>query len=82
MANRDSLPRKTFITIKTAKPAVAQQVMWISGINVKSNQKEYTRFGGYLKDCKTCPLHGQAPDPKRTTSTVLKRRVTKTTQLW
>jgi hypothetical protein len=37
----------------------AGNVMWISGINVKSNNKEYTRFGGYLKDCKTCPLQAQ-----------------------
>jgi hypothetical protein len=30
--------------------------MWCSGTNGKSNNNEYTRFGGYLKDCKTCPL--------------------------
>jgi hypothetical protein len=37
----------------------AGNLMWISGINVKSNHKEYTRFGGYLKDCKSCPLQEQ-----------------------
>jgi hypothetical protein len=37
----------------------AGNVIWISGINVKSNNKGYTRFGGYLKDCKTCPLQAQ-----------------------
>ncbi|MDP5148345.1 transposase [Shewanella sp. ULN5] len=33
--------------------------MWRSGINVKSHHQEYTRFCGYLKDCKTCPLQQQ-----------------------
>ena len=37
----------------------AGNLMWCSGINVKSNNKEYTRFGGYLKDCKSCPLQEQ-----------------------
>ena len=31
----------------------AGNLMWCSGINVKSNNKEYSRFGGYSKDCKT-----------------------------
>jgi hypothetical protein len=30
----------------------AGNLMWCSGINVKSNNKAYMRFGGYLKDCK------------------------------
>nr|WP_245008152.1 transposase [Pseudoalteromonas piscicida] len=33
--------------------------MWRSGINVKSYNQEYTRFCGYLKDCKVCPLQQQ-----------------------
>ena len=37
----------------------AGNLMWCSGTNIKSNNKEYTRFGGYLKDCKTCPLQEQ-----------------------
>ena len=37
----------------------AGNLMWCSGTNVKSNNKEYTRFAGYLKDCKSCPLQQQ-----------------------
>jgi hypothetical protein len=37
----------------------AGNLMWCSGINVKSNNKAYTRFGGYLKDCKSCLLQEQ-----------------------
>ncbi|MBE0368514.1 transposase [Pseudoalteromonas aurantia 208] len=33
--------------------------MWRSGINVKSHHQQYTRFCGYLKDCKVCPLQQQ-----------------------
>ncbi|WP_268794923.1 transposase, partial [Pseudoalteromonas porphyrae] len=33
--------------------------MWRSGVNVKSHNQEYTRFCGYLKDCKVCPLQQQ-----------------------
>ncbi|MDP5215581.1 transposase [Pseudoalteromonas tunicata] len=33
--------------------------MWRSGINVKSHNQKYTRFCGYLKDCKICPLQQQ-----------------------
>ena len=33
--------------------------LWRSGINVNSNNQQYTRFCGYLKDCKTCPLQQQ-----------------------
>ena len=33
--------------------------MWRSGINVKSYHQEYTRFCGYLKDCRACPLQQQ-----------------------
>ena len=33
--------------------------MWRSGINVNSNNQKYTRFCGYLKDCKACPLQQQ-----------------------
>ena len=33
--------------------------MWRSGINVNSNNQHYTRFCGYLKDCKVCPLQQQ-----------------------
>jgi hypothetical protein len=33
--------------------------MWRSGINVKSHNQQYTRFCGYLKDCKSCPLQQQ-----------------------
>ncbi|AXT32819.1 transposase [Pseudoalteromonas tunicata] len=33
--------------------------MWRSGINVNSHHQQYTRFCGYLKDCKICPLQQQ-----------------------
>ncbi|MGV2871505.1 transposase, partial [Colwellia sp. E150_009] len=33
--------------------------MWRSGINVNSFNQQYTRFCGYLKDCKSCPLQQQ-----------------------
>ncbi|WP_417697865.1 IS1182 family transposase [Psychromonas sp.] len=33
--------------------------MWRSGINVKSHKQQYTRFCGYLKDCKVCALQQQ-----------------------
>ncbi|WP_368506802.1 transposase [Colwellia sp. 6_MG-2023] len=33
--------------------------MWRSGINVKSHNQQYTRFCGYLKDCKSCTLQQQ-----------------------
>jgi hypothetical protein len=37
----------------------AGKEMWRSGINVKSHHQQYTRFCGYLKDCKVCPLQQQ-----------------------
>ncbi|MEL0638831.1 transposase [Marinomonas sp. TI.3.20] len=33
--------------------------MWRSGVNVNSYSQKYTRFCGYLKDCKVCPLQHQ-----------------------
>ncbi len=30
-----------------------------SGINVKSHHQKYTRFCGYLKECRICPLQAQ-----------------------
>ncbi len=33
--------------------------MWCSGDNVNSGKRIYTRFVGYLKDCKYCPLQKQ-----------------------
>lgn len=33
--------------------------MWRSGTQVKSYHHEYTRFCGYLNDCKVCPLQQQ-----------------------
>ena len=33
--------------------------MWRSGVNVNSHNQKYTRFCGYLKDCKVCPLQQQ-----------------------
>lgn len=33
--------------------------MWSGGNKIKSNGKIYTRFVGYLKDCKACPLQKQ-----------------------
>jgi hypothetical protein len=33
--------------------------MWCSGINVNNHNQQYTRFCGYLKDCKICPLQQQ-----------------------
>jgi hypothetical protein len=37
----------------------AGNVMWCSGTSLKSNNKQYTRFTGYLKDCQACPLQAQ-----------------------
>jgi len=34
-------------------------IMWRSGTNLKNNRKQCTRFTGYLKDCKVCPLQAQ-----------------------
>ena len=33
--------------------------MWRSGVNVNSHNQQYTRFCGYLRDCKVCPLQQQ-----------------------
>ena len=33
--------------------------LWRSGINVNRFNQKYTRFCGYLKDCKVCPLQQQ-----------------------
>ena len=33
--------------------------MWCGGDNVKSGERIYTRFVGYLSDCKHCPLQKQ-----------------------
>ncbi|MBU2972540.1 transposase [Pseudoalteromonas sp. C2R02] len=33
--------------------------MWCSCTNLKSDEQVYTRFAGYLKDCKVCPLQSQ-----------------------
>jgi len=35
------------------------KLLWLSSPNIKSNDKCYTRFAGYLKDCKHCPLQEQ-----------------------
>lgn len=37
----------------------AGNIMWRSGTSLKSNNKQCTRFTGYLKDCQTCPLQAQ-----------------------
>ena len=37
----------------------AGNIMWCSGNNLSSNNKQYIRFTGYLKDCQTCPLQVQ-----------------------
>jgi transposase len=37
----------------------AGNIMWCSGNNLSSNNKQYTRFTGYLKDCQACPLQVQ-----------------------
>lgn len=37
----------------------AGNIMWRSGTNLMSNKKQCTRFTGYLKDCKVCPLQAQ-----------------------
>ena len=37
----------------------AGNIMWCSGNNLSSNNKQYTRFTGYLKDCQACPLQAQ-----------------------
>jgi len=33
--------------------------MWLQGNNIVIVGKSYTRFTGYLKDCKVCPLRQQ-----------------------
>ncbi len=33
--------------------------MWCSGDKIKSGERIYTRFSGYLKNCKQCPLQKQ-----------------------
>ena len=33
--------------------------MWRSGVNVNSHNQQYTRFCGYLRDCKVCLLQQQ-----------------------
>ena len=43
----------------TACRCPAGKNMWCSGDNVKSGGRIYTRFTGYLKDCKVCPLQSQ-----------------------
>jgi hypothetical protein len=37
----------------------AGKLLWLSGSNIKANDKSYSRFTGYLKDCKHCPLQQQ-----------------------
>ena len=37
----------------------AGKILWLSCKNVESNGKHYSRFTGYLKDCKRCPLQRQ-----------------------
>ena len=37
----------------------AGKAMWLSCKNIESNSKQYARFTGYLKDCKTCALQWQ-----------------------
>ncbi|TLX45284.1 transposase [Pseudoalteromonas phenolica] len=37
----------------------AGKSMWRSGTHVKSHHQEYTRFCGYLKECRVCPLQAQ-----------------------
>ena len=47
----------------------AGNIMWRSGTNLKSNNKQYTRFTGFLKDCQACSLQAQcmckAPTDRR-----------------
>jgi hypothetical protein len=40
-------------------PCPSGKLSWISSPKVKSNDKCYSRFTGYLKDCKHCPLQEQ-----------------------
>jgi len=37
----------------------AGKLLWLSSKRVESNGKDYSRFAGYLKDCKACPLQRQ-----------------------
>lgn len=37
----------------------AGKILWLSCKSVESNGKYYSRFTGYLKDCKHCPLQRQ-----------------------
>jgi len=37
----------------------AGKLLWISSPDIKSHDKCYSRFTGYLKDCKHCPLQEQ-----------------------
>jgi transposase len=37
----------------------AGKLLWLSSPHIKYNDKGYSRFAGYLKDCKHCPLQQQ-----------------------
>jgi len=48
-----------FNKIKMECRCPAGKSMWLSCKNIESNDKQYARFTGYLKDCKKCPLQQQ-----------------------
>jgi len=37
----------------------AGKALWLQSPNITTNGKSYSRFTGYLKDCRTCPLQKQ-----------------------
>ncbi len=37
----------------------AGKTMWLQSPNITTNEKNYSRFTGYLKDCRLCPLQKQ-----------------------
>jgi hypothetical protein len=50
----------------------AGKEMWLQGNSIPMSGKTYTRFTGYLKDCKACPLQQQC---MRKTPTLTGRQV-------
>jgi hypothetical protein len=50
----------------------AGKEMWLQSNNINVAGKNYTRFTGYLKDCKVCPLRRQC---MRKTATIIGRQV-------
>ena len=54
-----SLAKIVHMDFPSEMPRFVHRWLLRSGVNVKSHNQQYTRFCGYLKDCKTCPLQQQ-----------------------